>query len=300
MTRRAALKTAATFTILPTGLLRGYAANEKLNIGMIGLAGMGEVDLKTFAGLGENIVALCDVDSTVLDKRGEVYPKARKYSDFRKMIEKEKLDGVSIAVPDHSHCYCSVWAMKHGLHVYCQKPLTQTVHEARVVARVATETKAITQMGTQFSAQPGVLRTAELIRSGALGDITEVHITTDRPVWPQGFDRLPGETSVPSTLDWDIWLGPAPMRPYQSTPRNTRYTARRIGRNSSTRKTGSQREFVETANWCGDFRVCAGRAGRPGAFGSLCQNSPDTARATYRWARRITDAGEQLKALASH
>jgi hypothetical protein len=120
MTRRAALKTAATFTILPTGLLRGYAANEKLNIGLIGLAGMGEVDLKTFAGLGENIVALCDVDSTVLDKRGEVYPKARKYSDLRKMIEKEKLDGVSIAVPDHSHCYCSVWAMKHGLTCMCE------------------------------------------------------------------------------------------------------------------------------------------------------------------------------------
>ncbi len=132
------------------------------------------------------------------------------------MIDTEKLDGVVVATPDHSHCYISVWAMKHGLHVYCEKPLTQTVHESRVIAKVMAETKSITQMGTSSTAESRVLRTAEMIQSGALGEILEVHSATDRPVWPQGFDRLPVENSVPSTLNWDIWLGPAPVRPYQA------------------------------------------------------------------------------------
>jgi hypothetical protein len=218
VTRRETLqKAAAAFMILPAGLARGYAANQTLNIGVIGLAGMGGSDATTLNKLGENVAALCDVDSTVLEKRGAEYPKAAKYTDFRKMIEKEKLDGVVVATPDHNHTYISVWAMKHGLHVYCQKPLTQTVYEARVMARVAAETKAITQMGTQSSADPGVLRQVEMIQSGALGEITEIHVTTDRPVWPQGYDRPQGEEAVPGSLDWDLWLGTAPVRPYQSS-----------------------------------------------------------------------------------
>ena len=151
LTRRQAIQAAAALTILPAGLLRGYAANDKLNLGIIGLAGMGGVDAKTFNALGDNIAALCDVDSKVLDKRGAEYPGAAKYTDFRKMIEKEKLDGVIVAVPDHNHAYISVYAMRHGLHVYCQKPLCKSVHEARVMARVAADTKKITQMGTQSS-----------------------------------------------------------------------------------------------------------------------------------------------------
>ena len=151
LSRRQALR-AAGITILPAGLARGYTANEKLNLGIIGLTGMGGVDAKTFSGLGENIAALCDVDSTILDKRCAEYPKAARYTDFRKMIEKEKLDGVIVAVPDHNHAYISVYAMKHGLNVYCQKPLCKSVDEARIMARVAAETKVITQMGTQTSA----------------------------------------------------------------------------------------------------------------------------------------------------
>ena len=204
--------------ILPAGLARGYAANEKLNIGVIGLAGIGAIDARTFGKLGENIVALCDVDSAMLDKRGaEEHPKARKYTDFRKMIEKEKLDGVVVATPDHTHAYISIWAMKHGLHVYCQKPLCQTVEEARIMARVAAETKVVTQMGTQSAASPGNMRTVELIQSGALGEITEIHIATDRPIWPQGYDRPEGEDTPPSYLDWDLWLGTAPARPFKAT-----------------------------------------------------------------------------------
>ncbi|MCL6543749.1 MAG: Gfo/Idh/MocA family oxidoreductase [Bryobacteraceae bacterium] len=217
ITRRQALqRSAGAFLILPSGLARGYAANNKLDIGVIGLAGMGGVDASTLHKLGENIAALCDVDAQVLERRGAEYPKAARYTDFRKMIEKEKLDGVVVATPDHSHAYISVWAMKHGLHVYCQKPLCQTVHEARVMAQVAAETGVITQMGTSSTSEERNMRTVELIQSGALGEITEVHVMTDRPVWPQGFERPPGEDPVPPHLDWDLWLGPAPLRPYQS------------------------------------------------------------------------------------
>jgi len=214
MTRRQSLKTAASFMILPAGLARGYAANEKLNLGMIGLYGMGKGDTKTFAGLGANIAALCDVDSTVLEQIGAEYPNAKKYTDFRKMIEREKLDGVSVAVPDHNHAYISVFAMRHGLNVYCQKPLCKSVHEARIMAKVAAETKVITQMGTQTSAARGTLRTVELIQSGAFGEITEIHMTTDRPLWPSGYERPAASDPVPSSLDWDLWLGTAPYRPY--------------------------------------------------------------------------------------
>jgi predicted dehydrogenase len=146
--------------------------------------------------------------------RAQDYPKAKKYTDFRKMIEKEKLDAVSVATPDHMHAYISVWAMKHGLHVYCQKPLCKTVHEARIMTKVAAETKVVTQMGTQTSAAPNNMRTVELIQSGALGEIVECHLPSGSPIWPQGYDRPAGEDPVPPTLNWDMWLGVAPVRPY--------------------------------------------------------------------------------------
>ncbi len=214
ITRRDSLKkAAAAFLILPAGLARGYAANDKLNIGVIGL-NRGRDDTKALNALGENIAALCDVDTRFLERVGATYPNAKQYTDFRKMIESEKLDGVVVATPDHSHAYISVWAMKHGIHVYCEKPLAQTMHEARVMARVAAETKAITQMGTSSTAEPRNLRTMEMIQSGALGEITEAHLSTDRPVWPQGFDRPRGEDAVPPGFDWDTWLGPAAARPF--------------------------------------------------------------------------------------
>jgi predicted dehydrogenase len=179
---------------------------------------MGAIDARTFSKLDESIVALCDVDSLMLDKRiAEEHPKAKKYTDFRKMIEQEKLDGVVVSTPDHSHAYISIWAMKHGLHVYCQKPLCQTVHEARVMAAVAAQTKVVTQMGTQSSASESTLRTIEMIQSGALGEITEIHVATDRPIWPQGYEQPSGSDPVPSTFNWDLWLGPAPQRPFKAT-----------------------------------------------------------------------------------
>ena len=183
---------------------------------MIGLAGIGNNDTRTFNKLGENIVALCDVDAKILEKRAKDYPKARTYTDFRKMMEREKLDAVSIAVPDHNHAYIAIYAMKHGLHVYCQKPLTKSIQEARWMAKVAAETKVITQMGTASSAEAGNLRMIELIQSGAIGEVKEVHVATDRPIWPQGFARIEGEDPTPEELNWDSWIGTAPMRKYQS------------------------------------------------------------------------------------
>jgi predicted dehydrogenase len=217
VTRRSSLKRLAnSFVILPAGLARGYAANGRVNVGIIGLAGQGARDARALEKGGANIAALCDVDSEMVDLRASEYPKASKHTDFRKMLETEKLDGVVVATPDHTHAYISVWAMKHGVHVYCQKPLTQTVQEARVLARVAAETKTITQMGTESASAPNTLRTVELIQSGALGEITEIHATTDRPIWPQGYDRPAGNDTPPRTLDWDLWLGPAPHRPWVS------------------------------------------------------------------------------------
>ena len=211
MTRRESLKrVAGAFMILPSGLARGYAANQKLDLGIIGLSGQGQRDAQELLKQGENIAAICDVDSRFLDLRTPDYPNAKKYTDFRKMIESQKLDGVIVATPDHTHAYISVWAMKHRLNVYCQKPLCQTVHEARIMAKVAAETKVVTQMGTFNMGQ------LETIRSGVLGEITEVHVSTDRPIWPQGFTRPAGDDPIPSNLNWDLYLGPAPRRAFKT------------------------------------------------------------------------------------
>ena len=201
-------------TLLPARSALGYRTNDKLSIGIIGVGGIGGLNARKLAEFGENITALCDVDSEVLEKRHALYPKAKTYTDFRRMLDNEKLDGVVVATPDHSHTYISVTAMRQGLHVYCQKPLTQTVHEARVMNRVAAEENVITQMGTSSTASERNMRTVELIQSGALGEITEVHGWTNRALWPQGFGRPPGGDPIPRTLDWDQWIGPAPMRPY--------------------------------------------------------------------------------------
>ena len=204
--------------ILPAGLARGYAANEKLNHRRDRPGRHGR-DRRANArtSSGENIAALCDVDSAMLDKRGAEYPKAAKYTDFRKMIEKEKLDGVVVATPDHIHAYISVWAMKHGLHVYCQKPLCQTVHEARVMARVAAETKVDHADGNAEQ------RRAEQHADGRADPVGRCWARSPRSTWRRTAPSGRRDTIVRRarircrrTLDWDLWLGPAPVRPYQA------------------------------------------------------------------------------------
>ncbi|MGQ9525829.1 MAG: Gfo/Idh/MocA family protein [Armatimonadota bacterium] len=185
--------------------------NEKLNIAGIGVGGMGANDINAVST--ENIVALCDVDDAYAAKTFQRYPKAKKYHDFREMLEKEKsIDAVVISTPDHVHAVATAMAIKLGKHVYCQKPLTRTVSEARAITELARKYKVTTQMGNQ--GHPSYVRLVELIQSNVIGPVTEVHVWTDRPIWPQGLSR-PAETPpVPPTLKWDLWLGPIKERPY--------------------------------------------------------------------------------------
>jgi hypothetical protein len=187
-----------------------------LNIAFIGAMGKGESD--TNCCDTENIVALCDVDSERCAKQLQKYAGAKFYQDFRKMFDEmgKSIDAVDVATPDHFHAIAASAAMRLGKHVYCQKPLTQTIYEARYLRHLARETGVVTQMGNQGSSADGLRRAVECIQAGIIGKVSEVHIWTNRPVWPQGLDRPTGSDPVPASLDWDIWIGPAPMRPYKN------------------------------------------------------------------------------------
>jgi len=207
----------AGFTIVPRYVLGGAgfkAPSEKLNIAAVGIGGMGKENLK--ACEGENIVALCDVDWSLAGPVFQKYPNAKKYKDFRKMLEEEKdIDAVIVATPDHAHAVVAMAAIKMGKHVYVQKPLTWSVEEARKLTEAAREAKVATQMGNQGHSSEEIRVLCEMIWSGAIGNVREVHAWTDRPVWPQGIGGLPAGTPVvPAYLNWDLWLGPAPVRPY--------------------------------------------------------------------------------------
>jgi len=217
VSRRSCLKgtaAAGLLAIVPSGLVRGYTANEKVNIGIIGAGGRGGANLKGVSS--ENIVALCDIDRGRLEAAARKFPEAHTYNDYRKLLEEEKtLDAVVVSTPDHTHAPASIPAMRAGLHCYCEKPLTHDVAEARLMRQVAEEKKLSTHMGTPSRGHAGTAREAEIIRSGALGDIVEAHFWTNRPIWPQGFDRPPGEDPVPVGLDWENFIGTAPMRPFK-------------------------------------------------------------------------------------
>jgi len=210
-----AIAGAAAFTGCATRKPRRISANDKLNIGVVGAGGKGSSDTDHCAG--ENIVALCDVDTKTLDSRKAKYPNAKTYQNWREMLEKEKsLDAVIVSTPDHMHAMVAATAIRMGKHVYCQKPLVQTVYEARLLRKLAKQHGVVTQMGNQGSAEDGLRRAVEVVQSGLIGSVREVHVWSNRPVWPQGMDRPPGSDPVPATLDWDGWLGPAKFRPYKT------------------------------------------------------------------------------------
>jgi predicted dehydrogenase len=197
------------------GAPRRLSANDKLNLGIIGAGGRGWDNLEGVRS--ENIVALCDVDDERCAEAREKYPNAKRYQDFRRMLDKESsLDAVVVSTPDHVHAIAAITAMRHGRHVYCEKPLAHSIYEARQMAEVARQTGVVTQMGQQGHALEGSRGAVEVVRSGAIGDVTELHVWTDRPAgwWPQGEERPADKPPVPATLDWDLWLGPAPFRPY--------------------------------------------------------------------------------------
>jgi predicted dehydrogenase len=192
---------------------RKISPNEKLNIAAIGAGGQAVTDIGGVST--ENIVALCDVDQKRLEERGAKFPKAKRYSDYRKMLEEMKeIDAVTVSTPDHHHAFASIMAMKLGKHVYCQKPLSHSIWEARRMREVARETRVITQMGNQGHSYDSTRELVELVQSGAIGEVREAHVWTDRPIWPQGMERPQGSPASPSDIDWDLWLGPAPWRPY--------------------------------------------------------------------------------------
>ena len=188
--------------------------SDRLNIACIGVGGMGGYDVKSVAS--ENIVALCDVDDRRAAGTYKSLPKAKKFKDFRLMLEQldRQIDAVTVSTPDHVHAPASMMAIRMGKHVRTQKPLSHSVHESRLLAEAARKHKVATQMGIQGHCFEGPRLLCEWVRAGLIGPVREVHIWTNRPIWPQGIDRPKDTPSVPDGLDWDLWLGPAPQRPY--------------------------------------------------------------------------------------
>jgi predicted dehydrogenase len=196
------------------------SANEAVRLACIGVGGKGGSDTDQAAALCD-VVALCDCDANTLGKKAEKFEGAKKYSDFRKLFDEvgKNIDAVTISTPDHTHAPAAMRALRQGIATYVQKPLTHTVFEARQLRTIANEKKIATQMGNQGSAADGIREAIEVLQSGAIGPIREAHIWTNRPIWPQApqvMSRPEGEDPVPDSLNWDAFLGPAPMRPYKA------------------------------------------------------------------------------------
>jgi predicted dehydrogenase len=217
-TRRELLKSAAhagigAYVVNPAWG-QDKSPNERVNFGCIGVGGKGDSDTADANRLG-NVAAICDVDDRTLEAAAQRYPKAKKYNDYRKMLDEmgKSIDAVTVSTPDHHHAIASSLAMNMGKHCFCQKPLTHSIYEARRLGEIAQSKKLATQMGNQGTADSSMRKSAAIVRSGALGTVKEVHVWTNRPIWPQGIER-PAPAPIPPQLHWDLWLGPAPERPY--------------------------------------------------------------------------------------
>ncbi len=188
--------------------------NEKLRFACVGVGGKGSSDSED-AGKNGDVVAICDIDEKRLNGAAEKFPNAKKFFDYRKMLEEMEndIDAVTVSTPDHSHAPASLMAMRMGKHCFCQKPLTHAIYESRLLGDVARETKVATMMGNQGTAESGLRKAAALVQAGAIGDVTEVHVWTNRPVWPQG-GSWPEESECPQHVKWDLFLGPASKKPY--------------------------------------------------------------------------------------
>jgi len=223
--RRSFLKLGASAALLPLTSCLGTPSTERrfaegrVRHACIGVGGMGDGDMKALAAHPEvDIVALCDVDSAHLRAAAEAFPNAAQFTDWRKMFaEFGDYDSVNVTTPDHMHAPIASRALELGKHVYCQKPLTRTVSESRQLKRLAREAGVVTQMGIQNHSGGHYATALEVFRQGHIGKVHEVHVWTDRPKgwWPQGVGRKPGSDPIPETLDWDLWLGVAPERPYK-------------------------------------------------------------------------------------
>ncbi len=212
---------AAAFTIAPNSILgksHGYVApTDKLNIAAVGIGGMGHANINNVKNT-ENIVALCDVDWKYAKGTFDEHPNAKKYWDYRKMYDEmaSSIDAVIVATADHTHAMITADAMTLGKHVYCQKPLTHSVYESRLLTKLAASTGVATQMGNQGSSDEGTDLVCEWIWNGEIGDVYKVECATDRPIWPQGLNAPEKEDRIPKTLNWDLFTGPAKLNPYNA------------------------------------------------------------------------------------
>ena len=216
--RRFLQSVGATSALVSSGVWTSSAraqsksAIEKLSVACIGTENRAREDVKGVES--EDIVALCDVDKSYLNRSSKQHPGARLYSDYREMIsvEADKIDAVVVGTPDHHHAPATIRAIQAGKHVYCEKPLTHTVGEARIITEAAAKAGVATQLGTQIHAEDNYRRVVEIIQSGAIGDVAEVHVWVNK-AWGGG-ERPKGEKAPPAHLDWELWLGPAPHRPF--------------------------------------------------------------------------------------
>ena len=193
----------------------GRSPNGRIAMASVGLGGKGDSDSHD-AGEAGDMVAICDIDEKTLNAAGEKkFPKAKRYTDFRRMFDEMggRIDAVTVSTPDHLHAPVALMAMRMGKHCFCQKPLAHSIYEARLMARVARENQVATQMGNQYTAFDALRKAAAVVKSGALGAVKEVHVWTNRPIWDQGGKR-PASQPCPKHVDWNLWLGPSPVRPY--------------------------------------------------------------------------------------
>lgn len=211
---RSAAATGAGLLLSDAAWAQDGSSGQRLRFACIGVGGKGESDTADAARFGD-VVALCDVDDNILAQAAKKYPNARRYNDYRRLLDEMGggIDAVTVSTPDHNHAPIAARAMRMGKHCFCQKPLTHSLYEARRLAQIAGEMKVATQMGNQGTAESGLRRSAALIRAGALGAVREVHVWTNRPIWPQGGTR-PDPAPIPPPLHWLQWLGPAPRRVY--------------------------------------------------------------------------------------
>jgi len=214
-TRRTFIKqSAAASLVLPTFISSSaFGANDRLNIAAVGVGGKGEGDIAS-TSQGQNVVAICDVDDRTLGEAEKKYPSAKVYNDWRKLLEQKDIDAVTVSTPDHMHAPIAISAMQLGKHVYVQKPLAHTIHEARQMRLLAKQYGVVSQMGNQGHSSSGYRTVVKLIQDGTIGKVKEAHAWSDRPIWPQGIDRPAKVDPVPSYLHWDLWLGVAKERPF--------------------------------------------------------------------------------------
>lgn len=291
----AAAASSLAFTFLPR---RVWGANDRFYVAGIGVGGKGAGEVNDVTRAGGTFVALCDVDQQRAQGTFKKYPDAKRYTDFRVLLEKEKgIDAVTVSTPDHTHAAPAVMAMALGKHVYCQKPLSHSIYEARVMARAAAYYKVQTQMGNQAHAGEPIRRAVELVRAGIIGPVREVHAWTNRPIWPQGQAALDerarlADQAKPEDLDWDLWAGPAKLLAYN--PCYVPFKWRGWWEFGCGALGDMACHIMDMAYWALDLGAPLSVEAESG--GPVAETGPDWSTITYQFAPRAAVGGGELGA----